>query len=131
MASVSAVLVNFNGGERILKSIESMLRQTVPLEEVVVVDNHSADGSVRQIRDRFPRVQIIELGENRGPAAARNAGLAAVQSELVLLNDADIYVSEDAVRRLLEAYRRHDVTLVCPRILLFPDETIIQCDGAA
>jgi GT2 family glycosyltransferase len=130
MASVSAVVVNFNGGERILKCIEALERQTATLQAIVVVDNQSTDGSLNEIRERFPRVRILELHENRGPAAARNAGLRAVQTELVLLNDADIYLSEDAMHHLLEAYRSRDVILVCPRILLHPERNIIQCDGA-
>lgn len=113
-----------------LKCLEALERQTAPLQAIVVVDNQSTDGSLDQIRGRFPCVQILELPENRGPAAARNAGLRAVQTELVLLNDADIYVSEDAIHHLLEAYRSHGVSLVCPRILLHPERNIIQCDGA-
>jgi GT2 family glycosyltransferase len=131
MASVSAVVINFNGGERILRCLEALERQTAALEAIVVVDNHSDDDSLEQIRDRFPRIQILELPENRGPAVARNAGLRAVQTELVLLNDADIYVSNNTIERLLEAYCGSGVTLVCPRILLFPEQAIIQCDGAA
>jgi len=127
---VSAVVVNHDGGERVLKTIEALERQKVRLTEIIVVDNHSADGSQQRIRERFPHVRIIELRENQGPAVARNVGLRAARTDLVLLNDADVYVSEDAIHHLLEAHGRYRATLVCPRVLLFPEREIIQCDGA-
>lgn len=131
MASVSAVVVNFNGGDRILKSIESMERQMVPLKEIIVVDNRSSDGSLNEIRSRFPRVQILELAQNRGLPAARNAGLRLATSELVLLNTYDVYLAADSLGCLIEAYEKSWPIVVCPRVMLYPETDIVHCDGAA
>lgn len=131
MTAVSAVVVNFNGGERILKSIESMERQAFPFKEIIVVDNQSTDGSLHQVRTRFPRVQILELSENRGLPAARNTGLRLATAELVLLNTYDVYMSEGSLARLVEAYERSRPSVVCPRVVLYPETGIVHCDGAA
>ena len=129
--SVSAVVINYNGGERILKCIESMRRQTFPLSRIVVVDNGSEDGSPGQIRQRFPDVDVLELGENRGLPAARNVGLADSESELILLSDSDIYLEPDALEKLVSARDDAEVAVVCPRIRLIPERDVVQADGAA
>ncbi len=131
MVSVSAVVVNFNGGDRILRSIESLERQNLLFQEIIVVDNQSTDGSLDRIHARFPSVRIRELGENRGLPAARNVGLRIATAELVLLNTYDVYLAEDSLRRLVEAYERCGSTVICPRVLLHPENEIVHCDGAA
>jgi len=129
--SVSAVVVNYNGGARTLRCLEALTRQTYALDRIVVVDNGSEDGSQACIRARFDHVEVLELGENRGLPAARNVGLAAVSSELVLLADSDIYLEPDALGRLVSARIATDATVACPRIQLIPERDIVQADGAA
>jgi len=85
---------------------------------------------VARVRERFPRTRIVELGENRGPSAARNAGLREAESELVLLVDDDLYVKEDAVEILVRAFRQERPAVVCPRIRLLPERDTVQADGA-
>jgi GT2 family glycosyltransferase len=129
--SVSAVVINFNGGVRTLRCLDALSRQTLRLERIVVVDNGSTDGSPEQIRNRFDGVEVIELRENRGLPAARNVGLRAVGSDLVLLADSDIYLEPDALDRLVSARAETGATVVCPRIRLLPERDVVQADGAA
>ena len=129
--SVSAVVINYNGGDRTLRCLDALTRQTTPLDQVVVVDNGSEDGSPGRIRDRFAEVEVIELGENRGLPAARNVGLDAIRSDLVLLVDSDIYLEPDALHRLVSAQTETGATVVCPRIRLIPERDVVQADGAA
>lgn len=129
--SISAVVVNFNGGTRTLNCLDALMRQTWPLLRVVVVDNGSEDGSPRQIKNRFHDVEILELGENRGLPAARNIGLSHVTSDLVLLLDNDVYPEPDCLERLVAAWAETRPTVVCPRIRLIPERDVVQADGAA
>lgn len=129
--SVSAVVINYNGGDRTLQCLDALTRQTMPLDRIVVVDNGSGDGSPQRIRERFERVEVIELGDNRGLPAARNIGLEAVRSDLVLLADSDIYLEPDALDRLVAAREATGATVVCPRIRLIPEREVVQADGAA
>jgi len=129
--SISAVVVNFNGGTRTLNCLDSLMRQTWSPLRVVVVDNGSEDDSPRQIKDRFHDVELLELGENRGLPAARNVGLSHVTSDLVLLLDNDILLEPDCLERLVAAWDETRPTVVCPRIRLIPERDIIQADGAA
>jgi len=128
--TVGAVVVNLDGGERVLRCLGALETQDLPLSAIVVVDNGSKDGSPGRIRAAFPRVRLVELGQNRGLPAARNRGLQEIGTDLALLVDADIYAEPDCVRHLVAAYHEHDAALVCPRILLLPEQETIQADGA-
>lgn len=130
-ATVSAVVVNFNGGENVLRCLRHLLDSRTAFARIVVVDNASTDGSRDRIAGLFPQVAIIDQATNEGPAQARNAGLAAVDTELALLIDDDVYLSPEALGLMLEAQTDTSAAVVVPRILLFPDTDCIQCDGAS
>ena len=101
------------------------------IQPYTVIDNGSSDGSLEAIREKFKTVQIIELGENRGLPAARNAGLRQATSDLVLLLDNDVYAAKDCISNLLHTYENSKAEAICPRIILFPECEVIQCEGAA
>lgn len=129
--TVAAVVINHNGGDRILNTLAALGRQDYPLERIVVVDNGSTDGSIGRIKERFPDTVLVPLQQNLGLPAARNAGLAAIGAELALMLDYDVYPEVDCVRRLVEACQEESVVLVCPRIRLLPERDTVQAEGAA
>jgi GT2 family glycosyltransferase len=128
--SISAVVVNHNGGQDILNCLKALKDQTFPLDAVIVVDNASTDNSPSKILNSFPDVDLISLENNFGPSKARNIGLQHATSDLVLLVDDDVYVHEDCIRILYETYHQYRPAILCPRIVFYPDTHIIQCDGA-
>jgi GT2 family glycosyltransferase len=129
--TVGAIVTNFNGGDRVVRAVEALLRQKHTLDDVVVIDNGSSDGSPQRIRDLFPTVRLVELGENTGLSAARNRGLQRLETELAFLVDHDIFAEADAVELMLRAYTAQHPTVVCPRIRLTPERHIVQVEGAA
>jgi GT2 family glycosyltransferase len=136
--SISAVVVNYNGGQDVLNCLKALKQQPFkalkqqpfPLEKIIVVDNASTDGSPSEILTHFPETDLIKLERNYGPSKARNIGLQHAQSELVLLLDDDAYVHPDCIRILSETYDKYRSAVICPRILFYPDTHMIQCDGA-
>lgn len=128
--SISALIVNHNGGQAILNCLEALKNQSKPLEKIVVVDNASTDGSPEQIALKFPEVKTIWLHTNLGLSKAHNIGLHEITSDLVIILDDDVYVDTQCIHRLYEAYIQYSAAVVCPRILLYPDSQIVQCDGA-
>jgi len=114
--TVSAIVANYNGGQRLLNTLDALQRQAFPLARIIVVDNGSTDDSSRRVRERFPQLELLELPDNRGVAAPRNAGLRHVDTDYVLLIDADVYVAEDCIARLVEALRAEQAAACCPRI---------------
>jgi len=113
-----------------LKSIQSVIDQDHPVADIIVVDNGSTDGIPDQIRDAFPQVNLIALGENRGLSLARNIGLRHSTGDMVLIIDDDVYISRDALQKMMKAHQDTNAAVVCPRIILYPETDILQCDGA-
>lgn len=129
-ASVSAVVVNHDGGEPVLCCLRHLQAQSAPLAAIVVVDSGSGDGSPDCIRQAFPEVHVVELKSNLGPSVARNRGLSEVQTPLVLFVDDDVYLESDCVRLLTERLRSSGAAVAVPRLLLYPETDLIQLDGA-
>jgi GT2 family glycosyltransferase len=78
---------HFNGFQRLERALHSLREQTRPLD-VVVVDNGSSDGSAELLRERFPEVALVELGENLGFGPALNRAIGERPGDpIVLLND--------------------------------------------
>jgi N-acetylglucosaminyl-diphospho-decaprenol L-rhamnosyltransferase len=91
--------------------------------ETVVVDNGSSDGTADFVRERFPSVRVVE-DENRGLAAGWNRGIAETYSEHVLVLNADAWLVEDALTRLLGVGDAHPRAAVIGPRLLNPDGTL-------
>jgi len=130
MTAVTAVVPTHNGGDRLLRTIDALERQTIRLTQIIVVDDASDDGSVERLMQRSPRVCLVRLDANVGLSAARNAGLRQAQTDLVLTVDHDIYLAPDCVQRLAQAREDRKAIAACPRIVLEPGGNIVQADGA-
>jgi glycosyltransferase involved in cell wall biosynthesis len=88
-AEVSVVIPCFNQGRYLGLAIESVLRQTHPPFELIVVDDGSNDDTT-EVANRYRNSQVCCISQqNQGPAAARNAGLALCRANFVLFLDAD------------------------------------------
>jgi nucleoside-diphosphate-sugar epimerase/GT2 family glycosyltransferase len=104
---VSVIIVNYNGGPYLLDTVSSALASTVPIE-LFVVDNGSADGSMRVLERAFAgeqRLRIIENGANLGFARANNIALKYAAGDFLLLLNPDCIVNQDTLQRMVEALR--------------------------
>jgi GT2 family glycosyltransferase len=89
--------------------------------EVILIDNGSSDGTLEELRSKYPQVRVVANRQNRGVARARNQGFLLAQGEFLLLLDVDAVVSPDSLAQLLQFARENrDVALVAPR-LVSPD----------
>ena len=85
--SISVVIPAYNTRRFIDRAIESVLRQTLPACETIVVDDGSSDGTGNVVAN-YPQVRYIRQG-NRGAAAARNRGIAEARGEWIAFLDSD------------------------------------------
>ena len=86
--AVSVVIPTWNRAYVLPRAIESVLAQSAPPGQVVVVDDGSTDGTVDLIRREFPSVVLVEQS-NAGVSAARNVGIAHCEGEWIALLDSD------------------------------------------
>ncbi len=98
----TVVIPNYNGIEYMENCLASLLEGSA-IPEVIVVDNGSADGSCGLIRERFPAVRLIELGENTGFCHAVNVGIRKADTEFVFLLNNDTTVEKSCVEELEKA----------------------------
>jgi GT2 family glycosyltransferase len=112
MRDASVVVVTYNALPWIEQSIES-----VQGEEVVVVDNGSTDGTVDVVRELFPQARLIER-ENLGLASGWNAGMAVGTGRYFLLLNADAWLTDGSLARLVEFADAHpEAAVVGPKLL--------------
>lgn len=90
---LSIIIVNYNTKELLRQTLESVFRNQPGYRfEVFVVDNHSADGSCRMVKEKFPHVLLIENKENEGFSRANNRAIRISQGRYILLLNSDTLV---------------------------------------
>jgi GT2 family glycosyltransferase len=122
---LSILIVNASSREPLLaclQSIESDLPQALDVE-VLVLDNASDDGSAPSVRERFPRVRLIEQPFRAGFGANQNALIRASSGRYVYLLNPDTTSDDWAFARLVTELDAHPrVGALGPR-LVYPDGT--------
>jgi GT2 family glycosyltransferase len=121
--------VNHNGRAYLGRTLEAVGRLGASVEEVLLIDSGSTDGGVTLVRERFPRVGVIELGENRGPAAARNTAIREVKHGRVLLIDNDTQPQPGCVEALVAALDLHSNAIMAMPAIVYEDapDTVQYC----
>ena len=106
MMNVSAVIPTFNRGHCLLRAINSVLAQTTPVDEIIVVDDGSDDktydllvkSELLDIRGQLPNIRYL-YQENKGVSAARNLGIKEAENEYIALLDSDDAWAETKIER--------------------------------
>ena len=92
----------YDGRERLGRTLRSLEGQSRPVD-VVVVDNGSSDGTAELLREQFPAVELLELGENLGFGPALNRAVAAHPGDPMILLNNDAEAEPRFVEALLDA----------------------------
>jgi Glycosyl transferase family 2 len=107
LPTVSMIIPVYNEAARLERKIANTLALDYPADrlEVVFVSDGSTDDTVSMIRSKVdPRLNVIELPERRGKAAALNAGLARVSAEIIVFTDASIALAPGAIRAIVKPF---------------------------
>jgi O-antigen biosynthesis protein len=103
--TVSIVIPNWNGKELLLKNIPAIIQAGKELgsalQEIIVVDDGSTDGSAECVHTAFPSVTVIALKENIGFHRATNTGFQKSTAEIVILLNSDIEPAPGAFTPLI------------------------------
>jgi glycosyltransferase involved in cell wall biosynthesis len=102
MPAVSIIIPAYNAARFVAEALESVLAQTRPVHEIIVVNDGSTD-STREVLERYrDRVRYVEQ-VNQGVSAARNAGVECASGDLAVFLDADDALAPGAVESLVHA----------------------------
>lgn len=100
---VSAIIPAFNRRDYIRRAIDSVLAQTVPVDEIMVVDDGSTDGTAEAIEEWYgSRVRVIKQ-ENSGVSGARRRGIQEARGEWIAFLDSDDEWTPERNQQLLDA----------------------------
>ncbi len=118
---VSFVIAAYNAEETLARAIDSALAQIGVTFEVIVVDDCSTDGT-RAIAEAYSdqRVRLIAQAVNGGPAAARNAGLAAARGRWIAILDSDDTIYPVRLLTMLERAEAAGAQIVVDNLDVIP-----------
>lgn len=105
-APISVIVPCLNAEKTLGEAIESVLEQTAPPIEVLVIDDNSRDRSVEVARSFGARVRILR-NPGRGPGAARRIGVEQARGQFIAFIDADDVVEPTKHEKQLEAMEQH------------------------
>ncbi|MCA9898839.1 MAG: glycosyltransferase family 2 protein, partial [Anaerolineales bacterium] len=120
-ASVSIIVVNWNGRHHLQLCLTALFAQTYPNFEVILVDNGSTDGSQAFVREQFPTVRLIALPENVGFARGNNEGIRASTADYIATVNNDTRVDPNWLTALVETAESNPNVGMCAAKLLFWD----------
>ena len=112
--TVSVIIPVRNEAKRIRQCIEGILKQTVPVHEIIVIDSGSTDGTL-DILAEFPKVDLIKIdGSTFNHGLTRNLGVERATGEFCQLTVGDAYAYNDVwLEEMLKGFVDDEVMAVC------------------
>ena len=85
---ISVIIPTFNRLDFIKDAIDSVLSQSYVVDEIIVVDNNSTDGTNTLIKEKYPQIKLIQE-KKQGVSNARNTGILNAQNDWIAFLDSD------------------------------------------
>ncbi len=131
---VSIVTPNYNGSKFLEVYFKSLTAHKDFIEEIVIVDNASSDGSVEyisKIKEDYPiKINLIQNNSNKGFAEGVNQGIRYSNSELVFLLNNDVELEEKAIENLIKCINKNDLIFsVSSKMVQYNNRNLIDDAG--
>ena len=85
---ISVIIPTYNRHVLLERAVMSVLKQTRPADEIIIIDDGSTDGTPELIPKKFPQI-LYYRQENKGVSAARNAGIEKSSGDWIAFLDSD------------------------------------------
>lgn len=109
---VSAIIPTYNRAHIICEAVDSVLTQTYPHIEVIVVDDGSKDDTLARLQQYGGRIRVVSQA-NAGPASARNRGIAVARGDLIAFLDSDDIWLPTKIERQVALMQRAGASVTC------------------
>lgn len=111
---LSVIILNYNVRFFLEQCIFSVQKAIKNIEaEIIIVDNHSHDGSCEMVKTRFPQIKILENKENLGFPKGNNIGVSVAQGAYICILNPDTVVGEDTFEKILSfAQKQSDLGII-------------------
>lgn len=110
--SVTALIPTWQRRHDIDAALTSVVEQTRPPEEIIVVDDGSTDGTAEHLQRHWPAIRLLRQ-RHQGVSAARNLGIRAARSEWIALLDSDDRWYPNKLERQLDALQAQPAYRFC------------------
>ena len=130
-STISVLLVNFNGKGFLPGLFASLAAQSRAADEVILVDNASSDGSVEEVRAKWPWVRLLVAERNLGFAGGNNVAAAAARGDYLALVNTDATLAPDWLAAAAAALDADDaVAAVVGKVYLGNQPPLLESAGA-
>lgn len=109
---VSAIIPTYNRAHIICEAVDSVLAQTYPHIEVIIVDDGSKDDTLARLQQYGDRIRVVSQA-NAGPAAARNRGIVLARGDLIAFLDSDDIWMPSKIERQFALMQRAGASVPC------------------
>ena len=110
---ISVVIPTNNRAHTLPRALDSVLGQTVPPAEIIVVDDGSTDTTAALLAEHYPEVHCLPMDNNQGVSAARNAGIRAARGDWIALLDSDDAWKPEKLAHQIRLIRDHPGHRLC------------------
>ncbi|MCM3900909.1 MAG: glycosyltransferase [Pyrinomonadaceae bacterium] len=102
--TISVVVPVYNGGKTIRATIEHLLSQSLPPDEIIVVDDGSTDETANVLKSFGDRIKVLSKTKG-GPASARNLGVRSSIGTLIAFTDSDCFPDENWLQEIVKGFQ--------------------------
>lgn len=122
---LSIIILNYKSLGLVKNCLKALADLNLPYKyEIIVIDNHSNDGSAEYLRNYYFNIIFIESNKNLGFAGGNNLGLKKAKGKYILLINPDIFVLPRAVELMYDFMEQHSAAGLCGPKLLNPDGSL-------
>lgn len=128
---ISCVIPLYNAEKYIIETLNSLVNQTYPLDEILVIEDCGSDQSadiIKKYSKKHANIRLIQQPFNQGVSAARNRGLQEARNEWVLMMDADDLAHPELLKKEVELLQKHKNTFPKP-VFVHPGYIQINSEG--
>ena len=106
--TVSVIIPTYNRANMIVPCIESVLAQSYPVNEIIVIDDGSTDDTIEQLEVYKEKLIILKTNTQSGAQAARNIGIKAAKSEWIAFLDSDDEWLPNKMEKQISALKKYN-----------------------
>ena len=126
---VSVIIPAYNEEKNIAQTIESVQALVYPGRlDILIIDDGSRDKTFKvasKIAENDPRIKVFRQ-ENKGKASAINFGMSKTKAEFIATLDADSFVDQDSLMKMIGYFEDRKVAAVTPSLKVYQPKTIVQ-----
>lgn len=113
--NITVIIPTYNREKTILRAVNSVLKQTIGIPQIIIIDDASTDHSdelLQNLQDRYKEITYLVQKTNLGACAARNRGIREAKTEFIAFLDSDDEWYPDKLEKQINFYKRTKADIV-------------------